>query len=45
MDQMTSEALLDMLLEARESEDIGQPVLDKYELALTQLGIDYDEED
>ena len=40
-----SEALLDMLHEARESEDIGQAVLTKYEAALTHLGVEYDPED
>lgn len=44
MDQMVADALLDMLHEARESEDIGQAVLTKFEFALTHLGIEYDDE-
>ncbi len=38
------DALLDMLHEARESQDIGQAVLKKYEKALTLMGVEYDEE-
>ena len=41
----TINALLDMLHEARASEDIGQAVLTKYEAALTTLGIEYETED
>ena len=45
MDPEVYEALLDMLHEARESQDIGQAVLVKYEAALSLLGVEYDEED
>lgn len=45
MDALVYDALLDMLYEARESEDIGQAVLRKYEAALHTLGVEYDEED
>ena len=38
------EALLDMLHEARASWDIGQAMISKYEKALDELGVKYDEE-
>lgn len=44
MQKEVIDALLDMLHEARESEDIGQAVLTKYEAALHTLGIEYDDE-
>ena len=40
----TQDALLDMLHEARESGDIGQAVLTKFEAALHTLGIEYEPE-
>lgn len=45
MDDMVYDALLDMLHEARESQDIGQAVLKKYEAALQELGVEYEDED
>lgn len=42
--RQVTDALLDMLHEARESEDVGQAVLTKYEAALTELGIEYEPE-
>lgn len=44
VDDSSIEAFLDMLYEARESEDIGSAVLEKFEAALHQMGIEYDEE-
>lgn len=44
IDESTDEALLDMLKEARESDDVGQAVITKFEAALTQLGIAYEYE-
>jgi len=42
--QRTQDAFLDMLHEARESGDIGQAVLTKYEAAWTTLGVEYEPE-
>jgi hypothetical protein len=44
MNAITRDALLDVLYELRASEDILPRTVKKYEQALKDLGIDYEEE-